>query len=173
MFRELDEPHAELKEAKAILAARNVSVLNDREISLRTVAAVTRCAAADCLPIRDADLGRFTPDWLGEMRVALDESLGATLQVDAIQTGRPLTATAWQWFGYPAEGLVPEIHAGHPSILARIDPAPAACANEPEALALWLGSAMPRIASNDAGPGPSAGARLGIAGRSIFGNIFS
>lgn len=35
VFRDLDDPHADLKQAKAILAARIIMVLDDRGLSVR------------------------------------------------------------------------------------------------------------------------------------------
>ncbi len=87
VFRDLDDPHADLKQAKAILAARIIAVLEDREISVRKAAALTRFAAADFSRIRNADLGRFTLDRLMRMLAALDSSLRVTLHVDARHVG--------------------------------------------------------------------------------------
>ena len=64
VFRDLDDPHADLKQAKAILAARIIVVLDDRGLSVRKAAVMTRFAAADFSRIRNADLGRFTLDRL-------------------------------------------------------------------------------------------------------------
>ena len=83
VFRDLGDPHADLKQAKAILAARIIAVLDDRGLSVRKAAAMTRFAAADFSRIRNADLGRFTLDRLMKMLVALDGSLRVTLHIDA------------------------------------------------------------------------------------------
>ncbi len=87
VFRDLDDPHADLKQAKAILAARIIAVLDDRGLSVRKAAALTRFAAADFSRIRNADLGRFTLDRLMKMLAALDGGLRVTLQVDARRVG--------------------------------------------------------------------------------------
>ena len=86
VFRDLDDPHADLKQAKAILAARIIAELNDRELSVRKAAVLTRFAAADFSRIRNADLGRFTLDRLMKMLAALDGSLRVTLRVDERRT---------------------------------------------------------------------------------------
>lgn len=85
VFRDLNDPHADLKQAKAILAARITAVLDDRGLSARNAAVLTRFAAADFSRIRNADLGRFTLDRLMKMLASLDGSLRVTLHVD---TGR-------------------------------------------------------------------------------------
>ncbi len=82
VFRDLDDPHADLKQAKAILAARIIAELDDRELSVRKASVLTRFAAADFSRIRNADLGRFTLDRLMKMLAALDGSLRVTLRVD-------------------------------------------------------------------------------------------
>ena len=85
VFRDLDDPLADLKQAKAILAARIIAVLDDRGLSVRKAAAQTRFAAADFSRIRNADLGRFTLDRLMKMLAALDGGLRVTLHVDGQQ----------------------------------------------------------------------------------------
>ena len=87
VFRDLDDPHADLKQAKAILAARIIAALDDRGLSVRKAAAQTCFAAADFSRIRNADLGRFTLDRLMKMLAALDGGLRVTLHVDARQGG--------------------------------------------------------------------------------------
>ena len=83
VFRDLGDPDADLKQAKAVAAARIVRVLDERGLSVRGAGALTRFAAADFSRIRNADLGRFTLDRLMKMLAALDGSLRVTLHVDA------------------------------------------------------------------------------------------
>ena len=88
VFRDLGDPNADLKQAKAILAARIIRVLDDRGLSVRKAGALTSFAAADFSRIRNADLGRFTLDRLMKMLSALDGDLQITLQVDARHGGK-------------------------------------------------------------------------------------
>ena len=90
VFRDLGDPDADLKQAKAVLAARIIAVLDVRGLTVRRAGALTRFAAADFSRIRNADLGRFTLDRLMKMLVALDGGLRVTLHVDA----RPPTESA-------------------------------------------------------------------------------
>ena len=83
LFRDLGDPDADLKQAKAILAARIIAVLDERGLSVRQAADLTRYAAADFSRIRNADLGRFTLDRLMKMLAALDSRLRVTLHVDS------------------------------------------------------------------------------------------
>ena len=81
VFRDLGDPDTDLKQAKAILAARIIAVLDKRGLSVRKAAELTRFAAADFSRICNADLGRFTLDRLMKMLAALDGSLRVTLHV--------------------------------------------------------------------------------------------
>ena len=83
VYRDLGDPHADLKHAKAVLAARIIVTLDERGLSVRKAAALTRFAAADFSRIRNADLGRFTLDRLMKMLAALDRDLQITVHVDS------------------------------------------------------------------------------------------
>ncbi len=86
VFRDFDDPHADLKQAKAILAARIITVLDERNLTVRKAASMTGFAAADFSRIRNASLGRFTLDRLMKMLAALDGRIRVTLQLDAQQS---------------------------------------------------------------------------------------
>ena len=92
VFRDLGDPDADLKQAKAILAAHIIAVLDDRGLSVRKAGALTHFAAADFSRIRNADLGRFTLDRLMKMLAALDGNLRVTLHVDARLGGQAAAA---------------------------------------------------------------------------------
>ena len=92
VFRDLGDPDADLKQAKAILAARIIAVLDDRGLSVRKAGALTHFAAGDFSRIRNADLGRFTLDRLMKMLAALDGNLRVTLHVDARLGGQAAAA---------------------------------------------------------------------------------
>ena len=83
VFRDLGDPVADLKQAKAVVAAGIIKVLDDRGPSVRKAAAQTHFAAADFSRIRNAKLRRFTLDRLMKMLAALDGGLRVTLHVDA------------------------------------------------------------------------------------------
>ena len=93
VFRDLGDPQADLKQAKAVLAARIVGTLDERGLSVRKAAALTRFAAADFSRIRNADLGRFTLDRLMKMLAALDGDLQVTVHIEARYGGRAALAT--------------------------------------------------------------------------------
>ena len=83
VFRDLGDSDADLKHAKAVLAARIIATLDDQALSVRKAAALTPFAAADFSRIRNADLGRFTLDRLMKILAALDSDLTVTIHVDA------------------------------------------------------------------------------------------
>lgn len=87
VFRDFNDPHADLKQAKAILAARIIAVLDERSLSVRKAAGLTGFAAADFSRVRNADLGRFTLDRLIKMLAALDSSIRVTVHVDSEPSG--------------------------------------------------------------------------------------
>ncbi len=91
IFRDLGDPQADLKQAKAVLAARIIAVLDDGELTVRRAAKLSGFAAADFSRIRNADLGRFTLDRLMKMLAALDADARVTITVDPSRTA---TATA-------------------------------------------------------------------------------
>ena len=70
VFRDFGDPRADLKQAKAILAAQIISVLDERKLTVRKAASMTRFSAADFSRVRNADLRRFTPDRLMKMLAA-------------------------------------------------------------------------------------------------------
>ncbi len=93
VFRDLGDPEADLKHAKAVLAARIIATLDERGLSVRKAAALTGFAAADFSRIRNADLGRFTLDRLMKMLTSLDGDLRVTIRVDTKQEGDAAIAT--------------------------------------------------------------------------------
>lgn len=81
VFRDLGDADADLKQAKAILAARIIAVLDDRKMSVRKAAGDTGFAAADFSRVRNADLGRSTLDRMIRMLGALDDRIEVTVRV--------------------------------------------------------------------------------------------
>ena len=94
VFCDFGDPDADLKQAKAVVAARIIAVLDDRGLTVRKAGALTRFAAADFSRIRNADLGRFTLDRLMKMLAALDRDLRVTVHVGAKHEGEAVTATS-------------------------------------------------------------------------------
>lgn len=79
VFRDFGYPDADIRQAKGLLAARIVGILDDRALSTRKAEKLTGFAAADLSRIRNADYGRFTLDRLIRILNALDATLGRRL----------------------------------------------------------------------------------------------
>ena len=82
VFRDLGDCGADLKQAKAALAAWIIAVLDERGLGVRKAARATGFAAADFSRVRNADLGRFTLDRLMKMIGDLDDRIRVTVHVD-------------------------------------------------------------------------------------------
>lgn len=93
VFRDFGDPEADLKHAKAVVAGRIIAVLDDRGLSVRKAAALTRFAAADFSRVRNADLRRFTLDRLMKMLASLDADIRVTVQIEGGNEGKTALAT--------------------------------------------------------------------------------
>ena len=87
VFCDFGDPLADLKQAKAILAARIIAALDDRGLTVRKAAELTGFAAADFSRVRSADLGRFTLDRLMKMLAALDRRVRVTVRIEERNDG--------------------------------------------------------------------------------------
>ena len=81
VFRDFDDPDADLKQAKAIVAARVIAALDETGLTVRKAAKLTGFAAADFSRVRNANLGRFTLDRLMRMLSAVDAHTSVTVHV--------------------------------------------------------------------------------------------
>ena len=90
VFRDFGDPEADLKQAKAVLAARIISILNEQGLTVRKAAALTGFAAADFSRIRNASPGRFTLDRMMRIVAALDGGLQVSVQVEPRPAARAL-----------------------------------------------------------------------------------
>ncbi len=91
VFRDLGDPQADLKQAKAVLAARIIAALDERELTVRKAASMTGFAAADFSRIRNADLGRFRLDRLMKILGALDGRIRVSVHVGPRSAGEVAT----------------------------------------------------------------------------------
>jgi predicted XRE-type DNA-binding protein len=86
-FRDFGHPDADIQQAKAILAARIIAVLDDKDISVRKAHELTGFAAADFSRVRQAKLDRFTLERLISMLVKLNEDIEVSIEVKPRQHG--------------------------------------------------------------------------------------
>ena len=64
VFRDFGYPDADVRQAKALLAAQIIKVLDAEELSTRQAEAQTGIAHSEFVRIRNVNLGRFTIDRL-------------------------------------------------------------------------------------------------------------
>lgn len=62
VFRDFGDANADLEQARAILAAKIITVLDDRKLSVRAAESLTGVAASEFSRIRNVKLDRFTLD---------------------------------------------------------------------------------------------------------------
>jgi predicted XRE-type DNA-binding protein len=83
VWQDLGYSDADIRQAKDLLAARIIAVLDDRALSTRVAARETGFAAADFSRVRNANYGRFTLDRLIRMLHALDDDVEVRLDVSS------------------------------------------------------------------------------------------
>jgi len=81
VFRDLGHPDADILQAKAILAARVIGVLDDHGITVRRAHELTGFAAADFSRVRQAKLQRFTLERLISMLLKLNGDVEVSIDV--------------------------------------------------------------------------------------------
>ena len=81
VFRDVGRPNADLEQARAILAAKIVNVLDRRKLSVRAAEKLTGVSHADFSRIRNARLQRFTLDRMITILSKLDEDLEVSINV--------------------------------------------------------------------------------------------
>ena len=93
VFRDFGDTEADLKHAKAVVAARIIAALDNRSLSVRKAATLTRYAAADFSRVRNANLRQFTLDRLMKMLAALDADVRVTIHIERSDEGKTALAT--------------------------------------------------------------------------------
>lgn len=85
VFRDFSRPDAEVRQAKALLAAEIIKVLDQQGLSTRQAEARTGIAHAEFSRIRNVRLARFTFDRL----LAILNRLGQHVELSVTVTPRP------------------------------------------------------------------------------------
>ncbi len=85
-FRDFGRPDADLAQARAILAARIIGVLDARKLTVRAAKALTGVAAAEFSRIRGGKLERFTMDRM----ITILGKLGQEVQVEITVSARKM-----------------------------------------------------------------------------------
>jgi predicted XRE-type DNA-binding protein len=81
VFRDFGDPDADIRQTKAILAARIIGILDDRELSTRKAQSLTGVDQADFTRIRNAQLDRFTIDRLMTILNRFDQRVDIKVSV--------------------------------------------------------------------------------------------
>ena len=92
VFRDFGVPNADLEQARAILAAKIIGVLDDRKLSVRAAEKLTGIAASEFSRIRSVKLGRFTLDRMITILGKLDQDMEVTIDVKPRGHGHPVHA---------------------------------------------------------------------------------
>lgn len=81
VFRDFGHPNAGLEQARAIIAAKIIGVLDDRALTVRKAEDLTGIAAADFSRIRKTKLDRFTIDRLMTILNRLDQEVDVQITI--------------------------------------------------------------------------------------------
>jgi predicted XRE-type DNA-binding protein len=89
VFRDFAVPNADLEQARTILAAKIIGVLDDRKLTVRAAEKLTGIAASEFSRIRHVKLGRFTLDRMITILGRLDQDMEVTIDVRPRATSGP------------------------------------------------------------------------------------
>src|SRR6266852_9352330 len=81
VFRDFGDPNADLEQARAMLAAKIIGVLDARKLSVRAAEALTGVAASEFSRIRNVKLARFTIDRMITILGELGQEVELTVRV--------------------------------------------------------------------------------------------
>jgi predicted XRE-type DNA-binding protein len=81
VFRDFGNPNADLEQARAVLAAKIIGVLDERKLSVRAAESLTGVAASEFSRIRNVKLERFTIDRMITILGKLDQDVELTLKI--------------------------------------------------------------------------------------------
>ena len=81
VFRDFDYPDADLRHAKAVLAAEIIKALDERQWSTRRAEQETGINHADFARIRRANIERFSFERLASILGALGQEVGVSVEV--------------------------------------------------------------------------------------------
>lgn len=72
VFKDLGHTNPDIELMKASLAAEIIRVLNERKLSVRKAGELAKVQYADISRVRNADLDKFTVDWLAKLLSRLE-----------------------------------------------------------------------------------------------------
>lgn len=92
VFRDLGHANHDIKLMKATLAAEIIRVLDERKLSVRKAGKVAEVQFADISRVRNADLDKFTVDWLAKVFSRLEPKVEMSLTFSERSFGTPAGA---------------------------------------------------------------------------------
>ena len=93
VFRDFGDPNPDLEQARCILAAKIINILDKRKLTVRAAESLTGIAAAEFSRIRNVRLERFTLDRMIKTLRKLDDGIEVTLTFKKTRKA-PAEATA-------------------------------------------------------------------------------
>lgn len=87
-FRDMGSPDADLEQARALLAAKIIAVMDDKKLGVQAAATLTGVAASEFSRIRNVKLDRFTIDRM----IAILGKLGQEVELTITVRPRALAA---------------------------------------------------------------------------------
>jgi len=81
VFRDFGRPNADLEQARAMLAARIIGVLDARKLTARAAEKLTGVSHTDLSRIRNAKLDRFTLDRMIAILGKLDKNIEVSIEM--------------------------------------------------------------------------------------------
>jgi predicted XRE-type DNA-binding protein len=80
-FRDFDDANPDVEQARAMLAAKIIHILDERKLSVRRAQSLTGVAAAEFSRIRNARLARFTIDRMITILGKFDQDVEISINV--------------------------------------------------------------------------------------------
>ena len=81
VYRDFGQPDAGLEQARAIIAAKIIGILDDRKLSIRDAEKLTGVSHSEFSRIRNAQLRRFTLDRMIAIVGKLDENVEVNITI--------------------------------------------------------------------------------------------
>jgi predicted XRE-type DNA-binding protein len=91
-YRDLHRPNADLEQARAIIAAKIIRIIDSRKLSTRDAEKLTSVAHTEFSRIRNTQLRRFTLDRMIAILGKLDENVEVNLVFKARRTSSHATS---------------------------------------------------------------------------------
>ncbi len=80
IFRDLGHANHDIELMKATLAANIIRVLDERKLSVRKAGEIAKVQYADISRVRNADLDKFTVDWLARLFSRLEPKIEVSIK---------------------------------------------------------------------------------------------